>query len=233
MYEGIKSIKELNRNERPCEKCMLLGPEALSDQELLAILLRTGTRESSVLELAEELLKLNPQYDGLVNLMHLDQKEFMKLHGIGPARAVQLCAVGEMARRIWQRERRRETLSFRNAEQVYLYYKEDLRYLDHEVIRVLFLDSHMQLIRESLISSGTCDHTAVSAREILKEGLRLSAVCMIMVHNHPSGDPTPSREDAEFTGNLRKGGAFIGITLLDHVVIGDNRYYSFKNQEAL
>ncbi len=110
------------------------------------------------------------------------------------------------------------------------YLKEDMRHLEYETVHILYLDNHKRLIRDFVVSRGTCSQTALSPREIFAEGIRISAVCMIMVHNHPSGDPEPSDEDIHFTRDLELAGRMVGIQLIDHIIIGDNRYYSFRKQ---
>jgi DNA repair protein RadC len=222
--------KKLTQDEMPYEKCIKNGPEALSDAELLAVLLRTGTQGSSVLEVSQKVLDMNPLYDGLVGMMHFGAEEYMKINGIGKVKAIQLSVIGEIARRIWNRKKRIRHMRFTDSKQVADYYMEDLRYLDHEVVRVLYLDHHMQLIREKLLSEGTNCRSAVSSREIFIEALKVSASCIIMVHNHPSGDPEPSEDDILFTNELYRAGQIIGIGLVDHVEIGDNVYFSFREQ---
>ena len=208
----------LKPEEMPYEKCMTLGAESLTDAELLAILLRTGTKNHTVLEVAEKVLSMNPEFDGLVGMMHFTPEEYRQVEGIGYVKAVQLSVVGEIAHRIWQR-----------AE----YYMEDLRYLDHEVVRILYLDYQMQLLKDKLLSTGTCCRSAISSREIFIEALGLHAACFIMVHNHPSGDPAPSEEDIKFTRELEQAAQLVGVRLIDHVIIGDHRYISFREQELI
>ncbi len=222
--------KKLMPDDMPHEKCMKYGPEALTDAELLAVLLRTGTKGNSVMEVSERVLNINPEYDGLVGMMHFGVNEYCSVTGIGEVKAVQLSVVGEIARRIWNRKKRVRCMRFTDSRQVADYYMEDLRYLDHEVVRVLYLDHHMQLVREKLLSEGTNSRSAVSSREIFIEALKISASCLIMVHNHPSGDPSPSDDDISFTNELYRAGQIIGIGLVDHVVIGDNVYFSFIEQ---
>lgn len=229
----MNQFKQLKPDERPDERCLMYGPSMLSDRELLSILLRTGTKDRSVLDVAEAVLTVNPEYDGLVGLMHHSISEYAKISGIGEKKAIQLSVVGEISRRIWNRSKRPALRSLNSAAAVYDYYKEDLRYLDHEEIFVMFLDNHMQLMKDFKVSQGTCSRSAVSARDILREGLRISAVGMILVHNHPSGNPEPSEDDVQFTSNLKFGGNLVGIVLIDHVVIGDNSYYSFKEQKII
>ena len=227
----MNQFKTMKSEDMPQEKCLRQGPEALSDAELLAILIRTGTKEHSVLEVSEEILKLNPQFDGLVGLMHFDIKTYQEVSGIGEIKAVQLSVIGEIARRIWNRSRRQNILDFRSVDAVIQYFKEDLRHLDHEVIRVLYLDNHLHLIQDALISSGTCNRTVISTRDIMIRALRCSAVSMILCHNHPAGDSTPSEEDIFFTRQLEAACKLMELPLLDHVIIGDNCYYSFREQD--
>lgn len=224
------SLKERESTELPREKCERYGAAELTDAELLAILLRTGTREKDVLELSEELLHINPQFDGLVGLTRFSTEEFQQLSGIGRVKALELSVVGEISRRIWRRNIRQNTKQFQTAEAVVNFCKEDMRHLPQEVIHVLYLDQQMQLIRDYELSKGTCNSAAVSPRDIFIEALRIRAVCMILVHNHPSGLPNPSEEDIELTRELKKAGDWIGITLIDHIIIGDNCYYSCKEQ---
>lgn len=224
------AFKELPSDCLPRERCRVLGAEALTDAELLAIILRTGTRSKTVIELAGELLTLNSEFDGLAGLMHYSIDELRAVSGIGEVKALELSAVGEISRRIWRRTIRRRATSFHSAAEVMDFYKEDLRALQNEEIRVLYMDNQMQLIREFELSRGTCNQAAVSPRDIFIEAFRIRAVCMIMVHNHPSGIPYPSKEDRELTTELHRAGEWIGISLIDHIIIGDNCYYSFKEQ---
>lgn len=223
----------LKPEEMPYEKCMTLGAESLTDAELLAILLRTGTKNHTVLEVAEKVLSMNPEFDGLVGMMHFTPEEYRQVEGIGHVKAVQLSVVGEIAHRIWQRAKRVKHTVFSRPELVAEYYMEDLRYLDHEVVRILYLDYQMQLLKDKLLSTGTCCRSAISSREIFIEALGIHAACFIMVHNHPSGDPAPSEEDIQFTRELEQAAQLVGIRLIDHVIIGDHRYISFREQELI
>lgn len=154
----------LKPEEMPYEKCMTLGAESLTDAELLAILLRTGTKNHTVLEVAEKVLSMNPEFDGLVGMMHFTPEEYRQVEGIGYVKAVQLSVVGEIAHRIWQRAKRVKHTVFSRPELVAEYYMEDLRYLDHEVVRILYLDYQMQLLKDKLLSTGTCCRSAISSR---------------------------------------------------------------------
>lgn len=226
----MSTFETMNPEDKPREKCRMYGVKALTDQELLAILLRTGTRDKTVLALSEEILHINPLYDGLVGLAHVSEAEYRQIPGIGAVRAMELCAIGEISARIWKRRRRVSEIDFRDPDSVAGYLKEDMRHLDYETVHILYLDNHKRLIRDFVVSRGTCSQTALSPRDIFAEGIRISAVCMIMVHNHPSGDPEPSDEDMHFTRDLELAGRMVGISLIDHIIIGDNRYYSFRKQ---
>ncbi len=226
----MSTFETMNPEDKPREKCRMYGVKALTDQELLAILLRTGTRDKTVLALSEEILHINPLYDGLVGLAHVSEAEYRQIPGIGAVRAMELCAIGEISARIWKRRRRVSEIDFRDPDSVAGYLKEDMRHLDYETVHILYLDNHKRLIRDFVVSRGTCSQTALSPRDIFAEGIRISAVCMIMVHNHPSGDPEPSDEDVHFTRDLELAGRMVGISLIDHIIIGDNRYYSFRKQ---
>lgn len=224
--------EELKRNYStlPREKAKQGGVSVLTDAELLALILRTGRKDANVLELSEEILQLRGECKGLTALMHFSMEELQGVSGIGGTKAIELLAIGEMARRIWNSRVREDLKSFRSPQDVLLYFKEDLRYLGHEEVRVLYLDTKAKLLKDCLLAKGSGCSASVSGREVFREALMLAASCMILVHNHPSGDPTPSKEDEHFTESVRRAGEYIGLPLVDHIIIGDNCYYSFKEQ---
>ena len=214
----------------PREKARLFGISSLKDSELLALILRTGRKDAPVLKLSEEILQLRRECKGLTALMHFSMEELQGVSGIGETKAIELLSIGEMARRIWNSRIREELNFFRSPEDVLLYFKEEMRYLDHEEVRVLYLDTKAKLLKDCLLAKGSGNAASVSGREVFRAALMTAASCMILVHNHPSGDPLPSKEDFDFTESLKQAGNYIGIPLVDHVIIGDNRYYSFKEQ---
>ena len=214
----------------PREKARLFGISSLKDSELLALILRTGRKDAPVLKLSEEILQLRRECKGLTALMHFSMEELQSVSGIGETKAIELLSIGEMARRIWNSRIREELNFFRSPEDVLLYFKEEMRYLDHEEVRVLYLDTKAKLLKDFLLAKGSGNAASVSGREVFRAALMTAASCMILVHNHPSGDPLPSKEDFDFTESLKQAGNYIGIPLVDHVIIGDNRYYSFKEQ---
>ncbi|MCC8059320.1 MAG: DNA repair protein RadC [Clostridiales bacterium] len=227
-------IKDLPEDDRPYERCVREGPRQLSDAELLSIIIRTGSREANSLELASGILALNYPNEGILGLLHLTLPELMSVKGIGRVKAVQLLCVGELSRRIWSRRRfHEETQILRQPDQIAAYYQEDMRHLQQEQFRLMLFDTRQALIRELLLSQGTVNASLASPREIFIEALRYRAVSLIMVHNHPSGDPAPSPEDIRLTERVREGGELVGIRLLDHVIIGDGRYFSLKERGLL
>ena len=223
------TMKELPAEDRPYERCLAVGPEGLTDAELLSIIIRTGAKGESSLALARRILALNyPQ--GSLGLLHLTLPELMEIKGIGKVKAIQLQCIGELSRRIWRTAAVQEKPAFFQPEEIAGYYMEHLRHAEHEELYVLMLDTKNRMIRDQLMSRGTVNHTAAAPRELFIEALRYHAVNVVLVHNHPSGDPTPSQEDKNLTLRIRQGGALIGIGLLDHIIIGDNTYFSFKER---
>lgn len=227
------TMKDIPEDDRPCEKCLKMGPENLSDAELLSIIIRTGSREESSLGLAQKILALNYPREGILGLLHLSLPELMQIKGIGRVKGAQLLCIGELSRRIWKKAVLEEAVSFTNPEDIMNFYVEDLRHMEQEQIRIMLLNTKGVLIRDVLISQGTVNSSVVSPREIFLEALKYHAVNFILVHNHPSGDPTPSREDIRLTLQIKDAGEIIGIRLLDHVIIGDNSYISFRERGIL
>ncbi|MGN0371299.1 MAG: DNA repair protein RadC [Enterocloster sp.] len=227
------TMKQLPKEDRPYEKCLRLGPEALSDAELLAVIIRTGSREDTSLELAAKILALGSPGEGLLGLLHRSLADFERIKGVGTVKAAQLLCVGELSRRIWKRKIRERSPVFEHPSAIADYYMEDMRHLEQEEIRVMYLNTKNTLIRDFLVSRGTVNASVVTPREILIEALRSLAVGMILVHNHPSGDPSPSREDVLLTKRIREAGELVGVVLIDHIIIGDRRYLSFREQKIL
>ncbi len=232
MMQEKRKMNEIPKEQRPYERCEALGPSALSDAELLAVLLRSGTKEKSALRLAEEVLSLHQSENGLLNLMEYSPADFSSLKGIGRVRSLQLQCVGELSRRIWKQQAAK-ALDVRNPATVADYYKEDLRHLDYECAYLMLLDNRDQLRKSLCIARGTIQCASVSPREVFKAAIAHRASGVIFIHNHPSGNPAPSRDDCRLTGRLRRGGEALGIFLRDHVIIGDNCYYSFMENNIL
>lgn len=227
-------MKEIPKQDRPYEKCVLKGPGMLTDAELLAVIIRTGSKDSSALGLAQKVLELTyPGDEGLVGLCRLSLSDFQKLPGIGPVKGIQLQCIGELSKRISRRAATVRNTTFENPQSVAEYYMEEMRHLQQEHLYAMFLNTKNALIRDALISKGTVNASLASPREIFIEAMRCQAVGLILVHNHPSGDSTPSREDCLMTRKVCEAGNLVDIRLLDHVVIGDNNYCSFKKEGML
>ena len=226
------TMKELPPEERPYEKCLRNGPESLSDPELLAVIIRTGSRQESSLSLSKRVLEMDGG-DGLLGLLHRSLPELMEIPGIGPVKAVQLLCIGELSRRIWRQAASGEELSFHSPQAIANYYMEEMRHREQEELRAMFFNTKQVLIKELLISRGTVNASLATPREIFIEALRYRAVSLILVHTPPSGDPSPSREDVAFTKRVRLAGEMVGIALLDHIIIGDNAFLSLKERGIL
>ncbi len=227
------TIKELPREDRPYEKCLRLGAEALQDEELLAIILRTGSQGENSLELARRILRSSEPQEGLVGLMHMSLGDLMALKGIGQVKGIQLLCIGELSRRIWKRRFHKDKLAFHSPQEIAEYCMEDMRHAEQENLIMLCFNTKQILMKEVLLSRGTVSASVITAREVFAEALKCQAVNIILLHNHPSGNPSPSRDDLNFTENIKKAGELIGIRLIDHIIIGDNSYISLKERGLL
>ncbi len=214
-------------NLRPYERCERFGARFLSDSELLAVILRTGHKGRDAVHVAEELLKLKPEINGLLGLLRCDLGDFKKVKGVGRVKAIELSCVAELSRRI-AKANREKSLCFNKPETIASYYMEDLRHKQCEEFMALLLNSKSMLIKEVYLTKGTVNATLAPARELFIEALKVEAVNIILLHNHPSGDPMPSTCDVENTRNIYEAGKLIGINLIDHIIIGDNTYTSLK-----
>lgn len=165
-------IKDLPHKDRPYEKCLRLGPDSLSDTELLAVILRTGSREGNSLNLADSLLALGNPGDGLLGLLHHSLDDFMGIKGVGKVKGVQLLCIGELSKRIWKRKASEHALYFGHPEEISDYYMEDMRHLEQEEIRVMFLNTKQAMIRDQIMTRGTVNASVMTPREVLIEGLR-------------------------------------------------------------
>ncbi len=227
------SISQLQPEQRPDEKFLNFGAGALTDSELLAIILRTGTKEESCTVLADRILSRGEESaKSLLNLFEYETEDLMKIKGIGKVKALKIRAVIELSKRIAMTSAA-EKLSFNNPEAIAGYYMEQMRHSKKEQVLMLMLDSACHLIRDTVISLGTVNCALFSPREIFLEAVKNEAVNIILLHNHPSGDPTPSSNDKKATKRLKSAGDLIGIELLDHIIVGDRSYVSMKEEELL
>ena len=225
------TIKDMPRLERPYEKCEERGASSLSDCELLAVLLRTGTKGENVLDLAERILYHFGE-NGILGIHKFSVEQLMQIKGVGKVKAIQIACISELAKRLAKAEAKK-TLCFSSPETIAQYYMEDLRHEKQEHMKMLMLNSKADLIGESDVSKGTVNASLITPRELFIEALQKNAVSIVIMHNHPSGDPTPSRDDMLTTKRISEAGNLIGIELLDHIIIGNNCYISFREQGIL
>lgn len=219
-------MKELPETERPYEKLEQYGAESLTNAELLAIIIKTGTKEETAVGLAQQILKLNTEKkDNLRFLMDLTVEEFMKIKGIGKVKAIQLKAVCELATRINSvtSYKERQILHPRDIAEILI---EKMRFEKQEILKVAMLNNKNKLLKIKDVAKGGGNFVTASMKTILNEAVKIEAEKIILIHNHPSGDPTPSVKDMEFTQNVEQASKILGIQLLDHVVIGNTNYVS-------
>lgn len=212
--------------ERPRERLLSKGPDVLSDAHLLAIVLRTGRRDSSAVQVAIELLH---RVGGVAGLAKCGVDELCRISGIGPAKAAQLKAAIELGRRAMAEPLSTGTRVTCSGD-LFKHFHPSLRDLKHEVFKVVLLDAKNTVLKESTVSEGSLTLSIVHPREVFALAVRESAAAVIFLHNHPSGDPTPSLEDRQLTDRLLAAGQVLGIRVLDHVIMGDGRYVSFADQ---
>lgn len=227
-----KTMKELSEQDRPYEKCMEKGPSALTDAELLSVIIRTGTRGEKAIDLSNKILNYSDNKRGLLGIIHLSTHELMQLKGIGKVKAIQIGCVVELSRRI-AKTSACQKLKLTSPSTVANYFMEDMRHEEREQLILLLMNGKNMLIHEKILSIGTVNASLVSTREIYIEALKYQAVSVMLIHNHPSGDPTPSKEDILVTRRVKEAGNLIGVSLIDHIIIGDNRYVSLKEQGVL
>lgn len=220
-------MKELPKTEQPYEKCILRGAEYLSDAELLAVIIRTGSRGERCVDLAQRILCRLPG-QRLEGLLQMSLAQLQEIYGIGRVKAVQLQCLAECGRRMGKYAfRPAEKLVCDSPEHIAEYYMNDMQYLETEQVRLLVLDGKNAVSCCQVISEGGFDSSYASPREIYYYALKHRAVSIVLMHNHPSGDCTPSRQDIMMTKRVAETGAMIGIPLLDHIIIGWQQYTSF------
>lgn len=217
-------IKELPKNERPRERLLHHGVEFLNNEELLSIIIKTGTKDYSAKELASNILKL---VDRIQDLKNISINKLMKIKGIGQTKACEIIALIELTKRINQDIETIHNVKINSSDLVFNYYKEILKDQKQEQFYCLYLDSSNKVLKSSLLFMGTINKSNVYPREIFKEAYLLGATAIICVHNHPSGNIKPSMDDINITKSIKEIGNMMGVKLLDHVIIGKNSYYSF------
>ncbi len=220
------TIKDLPLLSRPRERLEALGPQGVSEAELLAIILVTGSQKETALDLANRLLS---KFQGLRGLLDVSLEELTTVPGIGYAKACQVRAALELAKRV-QAWRENAMPVIKCPGDVAGLLMAEMRFLDREHFRILCLDTKSNVLKIETVSVGSLNASIVHPREVFKSAIRRSAAAILLAHNHPSGDPTPSKEDIDVTRRLWEAGEILGIKVLDHVIMGDNKYTSLKEK---
>ncbi|MGI6309880.1 MAG: RadC family protein [Bacilli bacterium] len=227
---GHLLIKELPVADRPRERLLSHGAYYLSNTELLAIIIRTGTKTESAKSLAVKILR---EVNTIQDLKSITINKLKEIKGIGTIKAIQIIAALELGRRVYSNTLTNKLIKLNTTQSVYDYMKDLFMHKKQEHFYCLYVDAKKQLIEKRLLFMGTLNKSIVHPREIFKEAYLLSATSIICVHNHPSGDPNPSKEDVVFTDSLRQIGLLLGINILDHIIIGHNCFYSFFENKQL
>lgn len=220
------TIKELPELERPYEKLEWYGEKVLSDAELLAIIIKTGTKQETSVQLAQKILNLNDtEAEGINFLRNITMEELMEINGIGKVKAIQLKAVGELASRM-TRPANVKKITIKEPFDLAKIIMEELRFENKEIAKIVLLNNKNEIIKMKDIAVGGTNFANIGIKDILEEPIKMKAPKIILVHNHPSGDATPSEQDMVFTNHLYDATTLLGIQLLDHLVIGNKTYTS-------
>jgi len=225
----MKGVKNWPERERPRERLIKYGADTLSNAQLLAIILRTGSGEEGVLDLSIGLLN---RFKGLRDIESASVADLLSVKGLGIAKVAQIKAAFELGKRLMSESIEDRPL-FSTALAVYSYFAPRMKNLKKEVFSCLLLDSKNRFLREVRVSEGTLNRSLIHPREAFREAIREAAQSVIFIHNHPSGDPSPSKDDIAVTERLKNAGEIIGIDVLDHIIIGDGRFVSIKELNLL
>lgn len=213
----------------PYDKYQKYGPAALSDTELLSIIIRNGTRDEDALSLSARILSLCDEDNRILGLQRLSYEDLIAVHGIGKVKAMCIGCIVELSRRMSMQSRKVE-LCLNDPKTIAGYYMEQFRHLERETAHVLLVDGRCRLIKEIALTVGTVNSSILSTRDVFMCALKHKATAVILIHNHPSGDPSPSDHDMSITAKVKEAGALLDIPLLDHIIIGDREYYSFRSR---
>ena len=227
------TIKELPQSERPYEKLELYGEKSLSNAELLAIIIKTGTKEYTSVDIAREILKLNEMYDetSLSFLRDLSIEEITRIKGMGRIKAIQLKAICELANRMNKPSNYKKT-QIKEPNDIVKILMNEMQYEKREIAKIVLLDNKNNILKIKDISFGGTSFVNVSVKDIMVEPIKMKAPKIILIHNHPTGDSTPSKLDFEFTSSVYDIGQILGIELLDHIVIGNGTFTSIFSKIA-
>lgn len=224
------TIKNLPISQNPYDKCVKSGVGSLTDSELLAIIINSGTANSSAIDIAQCILSC--KHGNLLNLYEFSMEELMEFKGIGRYKAIRLLAIAELSMRI-SKTNMGNYLIMNNPKTVAAYYMEQLRHLHEEQLFALYMDSQCKLIKEELIAKGNRKSALFSKGLIFEKALLCKASMIILLHNHPSGNCIPSNDDIKVTQEIIQGAKLLDLDLIDHIIIGDNKYYSFKENDLI
>lgn len=226
ILEKNYTISKIPKDERPREKLLKYGAEILTNSELLALIIGFGSKKDSAITLAQKIIYNNNK--GLLNIVETDAEELKSFNGINDAKAAKILAVAELSKRI-SRERVNK-IKIASPQTIAALLLEDMRYLKKEVFKIVLLDTKNNIISINNVSVGCLDSTIVHPREVFLDAIKNSSAAIILVHNHPSGEVEPSKDDINITNRIIECGKIIGIKVLDHIIIGDGNYLSFKEK---
>ena len=224
----FKHIRDIPKSQRPRERGLELGLENLSDQEILSILIRNGYREHSAIDIGIALLK---RFGSILEISRADVEELSQIKGIGKDKALILLASFELTNRM--RSPLGKKVLIRSSKDASVILEKNLRGLNKEHFQILMLNTKNYLLGVETISIGSLNSSIVHPRELFSTAIRKSAAAIILAHNHPSGDATPSKEDIDVTKRIKNGGTLLGIDVIDHIIIGEDCYYSFKEEKMM
>lgn len=228
-YKSTSTIHDLPEGERPRERLRSLGAAALTNAELVAILLRVGVEGKSAVAVGEEILRV---FGGIKGVHGADFEELQNIHGVGPAKAAQIKAAIELGNRL-SHEEWIQKAKIDSPRQVFELFQHDLPYQNQEELWVVLLDTRNQVTRRERIYIGTVNNSSVRLAEVFEPAIRSHSAGIILVHNHPSGDPSPSPEDGVLTEEMVKAGKLLDMRVLDHIIIGQGKFYSFKAEKRI
>ncbi len=230
--EGVNmtdKVKELPEGERPYERCEELGAEALSDAELLAVILRSGTRDMNSLDMATEILRKSGPGMSLSGIENMADSDLLSIPGIGRVKLILIRCLTEYSKRLWK-ARLKSGINFNTPKKCASFFMEDMRHLRYEEVRVVLMDTKANYIHSHVLTKGLTDMSLLSPRELFSYALKNNASQVIVLHNHPSGDPTPSPDDIEVTRQLIVAGYLLNLKLADSIIIGDGVFVSLRER---
>ena len=226
---NLKKDKNYKTIQLPYEKCISNGPQSLTDTELMAVLLRCGTKNENVLTMADKILSLYKTNSKFLNLSRATFEELISIKGIGNVKAVQIMCVFELAKRI-SREPFYENIQVQSPDIIAGMFMQEMRLLETEHVYLLLLNNRNSIIKKIILSKGSVNASVLEPREVFVQALKYNAVNILLIHNHPSGDPTPSEADILISKRISNAGQLIGISLVDHIIIGDNIFVSLRQK---